>query len=416
MRESTIITGKSCRSESNNPIKEEEDMEEIKDRVAIVGMGCTQFGELWDKSPDDLVLESCLEAIEDAGIEPKDIKAGWFGTETSGNSGTALARPLKLEYIPISRVENVCCSGTDALRNAAHAVAAGVHDIALVCGMEKLKDHYAGFTWTHMPQDYSRVVVRAMPANFFAKFATRYFHHYGLGMDEGRKTLAQISVKNHHNGTLSPKAHLRREITVEAVLKSPMIAYPLTLFDACGMSDGGAAAILTTPEIAKTLKKDYILIKGIGLASSATQPYLHDDYDFLHMEENVVAAQRAYDQAGIKDPRKEIDIAEVHDCFSIHEFIIYEDLKFSPKGKAKEDVEAGTFTLEGELPVNSDGGLKCFGHPLGASGIRMIYEVYNQLLERADQRQIKNARIGLTHNLGGTPGPNSTVAIFGRPD
>ena len=391
-------------------------MKGIKDRVAIVGMGCTKFGELWDKSPDDLVLESCLEAFEDAGIESKDIQAAWFGTESSGNSGTPLSRPLKLEYIPITRVENVCCTGSEAIRNAAYAVAAGIYDIVLACGMEKLKDHDSGFCWARMPQDYSRVDVRSAPANFFAKLATRYFHHYGMSIDEGRKLLAQISVKNHHNGTMSPKAHLQREITVETVLKSPMIAYPLSLFDACGISDGGAAAILTTPEIAQSLKKDYILIKGLGLISGAEQPYLQDDFDFIHMEENVTAARAVYAEAGIKDPRKEIDIAEVHDCFTIHELIIYEDLGFSQRGKAREDVEAGSFSLKGDLPVNTDGGLKCFGHPLGASGIRMVYEVYNQLLERAGQRQVKNARIGLTHNLGGVPGANCMVNIFGRKD
>jgi len=388
-------------------------MEGIKDRVAIVGMGCTKFGELWDKSPDDLVIESCLEAFEDAGIDPKDIKAAWLGTESSGNSGTPLARPLKLDYIPITRVENVCCTGSEAIRNAAYAVAAGVYDIVLACGMEKLKDHNGGFSWARMPQDYSRVDVRSAPANFFAKLATRYFHHYGMSIEEGRKLLAQISVKNHKNGVLSPKAHLQREISVETVLKSPMITYPLSLFDACGISDGGAAAILTTPEIAESLKTDYILIKGLGLISGSEQPYLTGDFDFLHMEENVRASQAAYREAGIKDPRKEIDMAEVHDCFTIHELVIYEDLGFSQPGKAREDVEAGSFSLEGDLPVNTDGGLKCFGHPLGASGIRMVYEVYNQLLERAGKRQVQNARIGLTHNLGGVPGANCMVNIFG---
>lgn len=388
----------------------------IKDKVAIIGMGCTKFGELWDKSPDDLVLESCTEAVQDAGLDPKEIKAGWLGTVTTGNSGTTLARPMKLDYVPVTRVENVCCSGSEAVRGAAYAVAAGAYDIVLACGMEKLKDHNSGFNWARMPPDYSRVDVRTAPAQFFAKMATRYFHEQGLSIEEGKRILAQIAVKNHHNGTMSPKAHLRNEITVEMVLKSPMIAYPLSLYDACGISDGAAAAILTTPEIARSLKKDYVLIKGFGLISGSDQPFLRDDFDYLHMEENVRAAQAAYKEAGITNPRAEISVAEVHDCFTIHELLLYEDLGLSPRGKGREDVETGTFTLEGALPVNPDGGLKCFGHPLGASGIRMIYEIYSQLLERAGPRQVKNARIGLSHNMGGVPGANAMVSIFGRND
>lgn len=389
-------------------------MEGIKDKVAIIGMGCTKFGELWDKSPDDLVLESCMEAIKDAGIDKKEIQAGWLGTVTTGNSGTILTRPLKLDYVPVTRVENVCCSGTEAIRNAAYGVASGAYDIVIACGLEKLKDHNTGFNWARMPPDYSRVDVRTAPAQFFAKLATRYFHHHGLSIEEGKTILAKIAVKNHHNGTLSPNAHLRNEITVETVLKSPMIAFPLSLYDACGISDGGSAAILTTPEIAKSLKKDYILIKGFGVSSGSGQPFLKTDYDFLHMEENLNAAAAAYKEAGIKDPHEEIDIAEVHDCFTIHELYIYEDLGLSRKGEGKKDVEEGRFALDGALPVNTDGGLKCFGHPLGASGIRMVYELYNQLLERAGKRQVKNARIALSHNLGGVPGANCAVAIFGR--
>ncbi len=389
-------------------------MEGIKDKVAIIGMGCTKFGELWDKSCDDLTLESCLEAIQDAGIDPKEIKAGWFGTVTSGNSGTMLARPLKFDYIPVTRVENVCCSGSEALRGAAYSVAAGVYDIVIACGMEKLKDHNGGFNWARMPSDCSRVDVRTPPAGFFAKLATRYFYQNGLSVEEGKRILAQIAVKNHHNGTLNAKAHLRSEITVDTVLNSPMIAYPLSLYDACGISDGAAAAILTTPEIAKSLKKDYVLIKAFGGISGGDQPYLRDDFDYLHMEENVRAGQAAYREAGIKNPREEIHVAEVHDCFTIHELLLYEDLGFSPRGKGREDAEAGTFSLAGALPINTDGGLKCFGHPLGASGLRMIYEVYNQLIGKAGPRQVKNARMGLSHNMGGVPGANAMVTIFGR--
>ena len=388
----------------------------IKDRVAVVGMGCTKFGELWDKSPDDLAVDACYEAFEDSGIGPEDIQAAWYGSVYSGGSGTALARPLKFENIPITRVENICCTGTEALRNAAYSVAAGIHDIVLACGVEKLKDHYGGFSSLHNPQDWSRVDPFLPPVNFFAKIALRYFHRYGMTVEEGKKVLAKIAVKNHQNGAKNPKAHLRKVITEEQVLRSPTIAYPLSLFDSCGLSDGGAAAILTTPEIAREMKRDYILIKGIGLCCSPEQTVLGTEFDYTHLDENVNSAKMAYKEAEIKDPRNEVDLAEVHDCFTSHELILYEDLGFSPRGKAREDVEAGTFTLKGELPVNSDGGLKCFGHPLGASGLRMGYEVYHQLLEKAGERQIPNARIGLTHNLGGVPGPNCAVVIYGRHD
>jgi len=248
--------------------------------------------------------------------------------------------------------------------------------------------------------------------------ATRYFHHYGIPYEEGKRILAQIAVKNHHNGTLNPKAHFQREVTVDQVVNAPMIAWPLGLYDCCGVSDGAAAAIITTPETARKLRDDYILVKGLGVAVGGNHGLLRDDYDFIHFPENVRAAQAAYKEAGITNPRKEIDLAIVHDCFTITELIIYEDLGFSPRGRAPEDVEAGTFTLEGELPVNTDGGLKCFGHPIGASGIRMIYEVYKQLQGKAGPRQLKNhPTLGLTHNLGGRPGSfTGAVAIFGTRD
>jgi acetyl-CoA C-acetyltransferase len=391
-------------------------MESIKDKVAIVGMGCTQFGELWDKSPDDLMVEACYEAFEDAALGPEDIQAAWFGSLVTGCTGSRLANAIKLNYVPITRVENFCCGGTDALRNACYGVASGAFDIALAVGVEKLKDAYGGFgQFLTAPFETSKVDVDLPPVNMFAQFATRYFHHYDVPIEEGKRILAKIAVKNHHNGTMSPKAHLQREITEEQVLNSPIISWPLSLFDCCGLSDGGAAAIVTTPEIAKGLKKDFILVKGLGLANGAGQGLLQSDYGFTSMPENVECARMAYEQAGIKDPRKEIDVAIVHDCFTSTELILYEDLGFSLRGKAREDVEAGTFMLEGDLPVNTDGGLKCFGHPLSASGLRMVYEVYKQLQEKAGPRQLKDARLGLTHNLGGLPTYfNCAVAIFGR--
>jgi len=393
-------------------------MQGIKDRVAIVGMGCTKFGELWDKNYKDLMVDACYEAFEDAGIGPKDIQAAWYGSRESGFTGSHLANALKLEYIPISRVENFCAGGTDTFRNACYGVAAGIYDIALACGVEKCKDHFGGFTMDITdPFDRSMVEWELPPVSQFAQLANGYFNKYGLSYEEGKKTLAKIAVKNHHNGTMSPKAHFQREITLEQAINAPIISYPLGLFDACGLSDGGAAAIITTPEIAKSMRKDYILVKGLALVNGGGQGKLRSDYDFSYIPETVEAGKLAYKEAGIKNPRQEVDIAVVHDCFTITELLIYEDLGFSPRGKGPEDVEAGTFALEGDLPVNTDGGLKCFGHPLSASGLRMIYEIYKQLQGKAGDRQIKKADIGLTHNVGGVCGYfNCAVAIFGKSD
>jgi len=375
-------------------------MENIKDRVAIIGMGCTKFGERWDAGAEDLLVEAAYECYEDAGIDPSDIQAAWLGMVATGITGTVLAHPLKLEYIPVTRVENACASATDAFRNACYAVAAGFYDTALVAGVEKLKDSpYAGLGGSAVPD--AGVTPPSPPPVIFALAAVRYAHHYGMSIEELKRGMARVSVKSHHNGTLCPKAHFHREITIDMVLNAPMICWPLGLFDCCGVSDGAACAIITRPELAKNFRDDYVLVKGLATTCGAKQPQLQDDADFVHVEEQVRASQMAYAQAGIKDPLKEIDHAIVHDCFSITEMLIYEDLGFAPRGKAKEYVEAGVFDLEGELAVNTDGGLKCFGHPVGASGLRMIYEVYKQLQGKAGPRQRRNPTLGLTHNLGG---------------
>jgi len=393
-------------------------MGSIRDKVAIIGMGCTEFGELWKKSEEDLMVEAVYEAYEDAGVEPKDIQAAWLGNARTGMRGAALSIPLKLEYIPITRVENQCCSGTDAFRNACYAVAAGIYNVVLVVGFEKLKD--AGperLRARYLYPDLFPQVPLGLPAQEFALKATRYFYDYGLTYEEGKRMLARIAVKNHHNGTMSPKAQFRREITIEQAMNAPMIAYPLGLLDACGVSDGAAAAIITRSDMAKEFRDDYVLVKGLGLSSGAKQAQLRADEDLIHFEENVQAANIAYEEAGIIEPLKQIDIAELHDCFTITEAITYEDLAFCPRGSTKEYVEGGVFNLDGQLAVNTDGGLKCFGHPLGASGIRMIYEIYKQMQYKAGQRQRKNPTIGLTHNLGGTTGAYTvSVAIFGQRD
>ncbi|MFC1971792.1 acetyl-CoA acetyltransferase [Chloroflexota bacterium] len=401
-------------------------MESIKDKVAIVGMGCCKFGENWEQDGQDMAVEAVYEAIEDAGIEKKDIQAAWQGLWVSGQTGTTLARWLKLDYIPISRVENFCAGGLDSFRNACYGVASGQFDIVLASGTEKLLDHTGGFGEVY-PFAYDRpgVDFDLPPSNTFAHAATRYMELHDFSYEKIKSVLAKIVVKNHHNGMLSPKAHLHREVTEQDVINSPMVSWPLGLYDCCGLSDGAAAAIVTTPEIAKSLRDDYVLVKAVAIANGAGQAYLKGDNSLfgggdkleMNIPETYYAAQTAYQQAGIKDPRNEITHAEMHDCFSIIELITVEDLGFSPLGRGWEDVEAGRFELNGEQPVNTDGGLKSFGHPISATGLRMLYEIYKQLQGKAGPRQIKNPKQGLTMNLGGTSAYfNIGVGIVGCRD
>ncbi len=251
----------------------------------------------------------------------------------------------------------------------------------------------------------------------FSRMANRYMERYGYSYEEFKPILSRISMKNHYNGSLNPKAHFQKAITLETAMNAPMVSWPLGLYDACGVSDGAAAAIVCRADLAKNYRDDYILLKGLGIAVGSGQGKLRTDYDMTHLEETVRAAKQAYEQAGIKDPYKEIDLAEVHDCFSITELVIMEDLGFAPRGKAPEFVKEGRFELKGDLAVNPDGGLKSFGHPIGASGLRMLYEVYKQLQGKAGPRQRKNPTLGLTHNIGYEPGSGiGAVTITGVRD
>ncbi len=387
-------------------------MGSIKDRVAIVGMGCTKFGTLWDKGPTDLIVEAVNEACEDAGIGLDEIEAGWVGT-MFGTGGRSVSEALRMQYIPFTRVENACASGIEALRGAAYAVAAGIYDICLAVGFDKLKDE--GTSGLPGNENRTNTMYKSSMPGSFAMMANKYFERYGLSMKEGKEMLAKISVKSHDNGVLNPKAHLRKKITVEKVMNAPIIASPLGLFDCCGVSDGAAAAIVTTPEIAKKLKGDQVVyFKALQISTSPTTGRVLTDYDYTHVEESYRAGIAAYKEAGITNPREEISMAEVHDCFSITEAVTMEDLQFSKRGKVKEDIDNGTFRLDGKLPVQPDGGLKCFGHPIGASGIRMCYEMYLQLLGKAGERQIKNPALGLCHNQGYEPfAPTVSICIVG---
>jgi acetyl-CoA C-acetyltransferase len=389
----------------------------IKDRVAIVGMGCTKFGERWDASADDLLVDAAYEAFEDAGIGPKDIQAAWLGTTCTGNTGMLLSEPLRLDYMPISRLENACATASEAFRNASYAVAAGIYDMVLAIGVEKLKDTgFSGLAGT--PSNaYHELLPDSTAPGSFALLATTYFARYGLSFEEGKHMIGRVSWKSHRNGALNPKAHFQREVPMETILNAPIIAWPLGLFDCCGVSDGSAAAIITTPERAKGMRKDPVHVKALQICVPPRDGNATTKYDYTHFPAAVRAAQWAYKEAGVTNPREEISMAEVHDCFSITEAVTMEDLAFSPKGKVKDDIESGFFDLDGKLPVQPDGGLKCFGHPIGASGIRMIYEMYKQFQGKAERRQIKDPKLGLTHNLGGRPnGCVLFAGIFGLPE
>lgn len=391
--------------------------EGIRNKVAIIGMGCTKFGELWDKSPESLMVEAFGEALQDAGIEKKDIDAAWFSScfveNNVGKSAIPLAGALKLPFLPITRTENFCASGTEALRAACYAVGSGASDVALAVGVEKLKDiGYGGLPdFSQLRGIYNRQIFPNMTApGMFAMMATKYFDRYGLTPEEGKRTIAKVSAKSHYNGARNPKAHLQREVSVDAIMNAPMVAWPLGLFDCCGVTDGAAAAIIVRADRAKDFRPDPIYVKALQIAVSPEEEFRYQQWDGTHVETTVRAATRAYQEAGIKNPREELSLIEVHDCFSITELVIYEDLLISPRGKAKEDVDSGFYNLDGKLPCNSDGGLKSFGHPIGASGIRMVYEIYKQFQGKCGVRQLKNPRFGLSHNLGGFPA-NCVIGI-----
>ncbi|RJF86483.1 acetyl-CoA acetyltransferase [Oleomonas cavernae] len=392
----------------------------IKDRVAILGMGCSKFGERWDASPEDLMVEAYVEALADAGIAAEQIDAAWFSTHMddvgTGRGGTPLSIALRLPDIGVTRVENFCAGGSEAIRAAVYAVAAGACDIALAVGVEKLKDTgYGGLpvatVGTYIPQWYPNAVA---PANF-AQLASAYRTRHGVDAALLKRAIAHVSVKSHANGARNPKAHLRNTITEDQVLKAPIVAEPLGLFDCCGVSDGAAAVIVTRPDLARALgKSDLVTFKALQVVASNGWEMQANEWDGSYVHTARVAARRAYAEAGIANPRKDISMTEVHDCFSITELVTMEDLGLSEPGQAVRDVLDGVFDADGAVPCQIDGGLKCFGHPIGASGIRMLYEMYLQLLGRAGTRQLVDPRIGLTHNLGGQPSQNiCSVSIVG---
>ncbi len=397
----------------------------IKDKVAILGMGCARFGERWGDDADTLMVEAFEEAVADAGIETSQIDAAWLGVAFDainiGPSGIPLSIALRLPNIGVTKVENYCASGTESFRGAVYAVASGAADIALAMGVEKLKDTgYGGLPVRSRGTTFDMVGVTGSAPGNFAQLAAAYRAKHNVGREDLKRAMAHVSVKSHANGAKNPKAHLRNAVDENTVINAPMIAEPLGLYDCCGVSDGAACAIVTTPEIARALgKRDLVTIKAVQVASSnGWELQQAGGWDGSYFHTTRVAAAKAYEEAGITRPREQIDLMEVHDCFSITELVTMEDLFVSKEGEGWKDVRDGFFDADGTIPCQIDGGLKCFGHPIGASGLRMIYENYLQLLGRAGERQRKDApAIALSHNLGGSPIQNvSSVAIVGLAD
>ncbi|HXW38134.1 MAG TPA: acetyl-CoA acetyltransferase [Acidimicrobiales bacterium] len=387
----------------------------IKDRVAIVGMGCTRFAEHWDKSLDDLIVDAATETFASAGVDKDGVDAYWLGTAQSGMSGITLARPLQLDGKPVTRVENYCTTGSEALRAAAYAVASGAYDVAMAVGAEKVKDSgYQGLNAFPIPGDGTARTLTA--AAMFSMVAPAYARRYGIGAEQLAEALARIAWKNHRNGARNPRAQFRREVSIEAICNSPRVAGGLGVYDCAGVADGAAAAIVVRSEDARRFTDRPLYLKALAFAAGSGSGLSDPGYDYTWFPECARSAEDAYRQAGITDPRNELALAEVHDCFTPTELVLMEDLGFAPRGTAWKEVLAGTFDLDGALPVNPDGGLKSFGHPVGASGLRMLFETWLQLRGQApEDRQVRTDRtLALTHNLGGYPGEMvSFVSVVG---
>lgn len=388
-----------------------------KSDIAIVGIGATKFGELFNLGYDDLVRDAALQAVKDAGISLSDIGAAWLSTAFpeigvfKGRSGMDLCEPLSLYNIPVTRVSNYCASGADAIRNAVNALRAGECDVAMALGVEKLRDRQPQDSIVKMMVEYGHPYYQKgfTAAGTFAAYANRIMHKYGMT----REDIASVSVKNHLHGSLNDKAHHRKACSLDDVMNSPMVADPLTVMDSCPTTDGAACVILLRAEDVDKKKHKPVYIRGIGLsiATGWDMPFFDPNHDFLSFQATRNAAKTAFKQAGITKPIDEIDLVEVHDCFSIVELLTYEDLGLCKEGEAKDMIRSKATHHGGEIPVNVSGGLLSCGHPVGATGVRMVTEVASHLRNEAGKRQVQNAKTGVTHNIGG-PGAIASVIVL----
>ncbi|MGI9053951.1 MAG: acetyl-CoA acetyltransferase, partial [Ilumatobacteraceae bacterium] len=303
----------------------------IRDQVAIVGMGCTTFGEHWDRSTDDLLIDASSDALASAGIVLDDVDAFWLGTMGSGLSGLTLSRPLKIDHKPVTHVENFCATGSEAFRNAAYAVASGAYDVAMAIGVEKLKDSgYSGLAMAGPADDGTRPTTTA-PASF-SLLAPAYARKYGVDPVEMKEVMTRIAWKNHRNGALNPRAQFRKEVSKETISCSPLVAGPLGIFDCSGVSDGSAAAILVRAADAHRYTDHPLYVKALSFIAGPAAGPIDPSYDYTSFTEVVRSGEDAYGQAGIEDPRAELAMAEVHDCFTPTELVLMEDLGFAERG------------------------------------------------------------------------------------
>ncbi len=385
--------------------------------VAIIGVKNTLFGEQWDRSFRDLVVEAGVGAVEDAGVEGEKIDSMFVGNMSGGQfveqehigaliaDYSGLAKNL---HIPSTRVEAACASGGLALRQAICAVASGMDDIVIAAGVEKMTDVPSPKASSALAAAADREWEGIMGATFpglYAMIAKLHMHQYGTTSEQ----LAEVAVKNHYNGQFNPIAQYRNTITVDAVLNSIMVADPLHIFDCSPITDGASALILAPADIAHEYTDTPIYVKGTGQASDTIA--LHDRKDITTLSASVVAGRRAYDMAGLGP--KDIDLVEVHDCFTIAEICAIEDLGFAKKGEGGKVTQQGETAIGGRIPVNTSGGLKACGHPVGATGIKQAVEIVQQLRAEAGKRQVDGAEVGMTHNVGGS-GATAVVHIFSR--
>jgi acetyl-CoA C-acetyltransferase len=389
----------------------------IADKVAIVAMGCTQFGERWDRSTDDLLLEATSECLESLpGLSQDSVDAYWLGTLGSGQSGLTLSRALGTDDKPVTRVENYCATGSEAFRNACYAVAAGAYDVVMAIGVEKLKDSgYSGLLRADPPGDGTAAELSLTAPAAFSLLDPAYCAKHGVHPDEMREAMTHVAWKNHQNGARNHKAQFRSPVSKDSIAAAPKVAGRLGVYDCSGVSDGAACALIVSAERARDYTDTPMYVKALSLVAGSTRGAMDPAYDFTTFPEVVKSARDAYEQAGIDRPAAQLSLAEVHDCFTPTEIVLMEDLGFSDAGRAWKDALGGAFDADGRLPVNPDGGLKSFGHPVGASGLRMLYEAWLQFRGQAGDRQLRDPHTALTHNLGGRPGGCvSFVSIVGN--
>jgi len=383
-------------------------------KVAVIGVGMTKFGELWNSSLRSLTIEAGIKALNDAGIGGEEVDAIYTGCMSGdmfvkqGHIASLIADYGGMLPVPSTRVEAACASGGLALRQGFMAIASGMADIVVVGGVEKMTDSLGSQTTGYLAlaadQEWEAFNGATFPS-LYALMARRHMHKYGTTEEQ----LGLVAVKNHHNGSLNPNAHFQFEVSLEKVMNSTLVADPLRLFHCSPVSDGAACVILASEERAKELSEDPVWIIGSGQASAAIG--LYDREDICTIDSTVNAARTAYKMAGVTP--KDIDFAEVHDCFTINEIISSEDLGFFKKGEGGKAIEEGLTSLDGEIPINPSGGLKAKGHPVGATGVAQAVEAVIQLRGKAGKRQVKDAEIGLTHNIGGSGG-TAVIHIFSR--